>query len=201
MEKIKIISLVELEKKIDIPLTNMAISMVDSAVDKISHIRIINGNSVYSKEYLALEEVCDLFSKALLIKNAFEIDRIELINDDLVNSKSELQRKLGAIATKLIIPELFFTDDMAKDILTTINNSRHNIDQLIGVKEQRDLIIKALVDEYDVLESTAKLRLKKVNLKKYSSFEAELLSEFYHEYELYYEDEEQLSKNKLKSKN
>lgn len=201
MEKIKIISLVELEKKIDIPLTNMAISMVDSAVDKISHIRTLKNNSAYTTEYLALEKVCDLFSKALLIKNAFEIDRIELINDDLVNSKSELQRKLGAIATKLIIPESFFTDDMANDILTTINNSRHNIDQLISVKEQRDLIIKALVDEYDVLESTAKLRLKKVNLKKYSSFEAELLSEFYHEYELYYEDEEQLSKNKLKSKN
>ena len=201
MEKIKTISLIELEKKIDIPLTNMAINMVDDAVDKISHIRTIKSNNAYPNEYLALEKVCDLFSKALLIKEAFEIDRIELKDADLANSKSELQRKLGAIATKLIIPESFFTDDMANDILRIINNSRHNVSQLIGVKEERDLIIRTLMDEYDVNESTAKLRLKKVDLKKYSFSELESLSEFYHQYEIYYGDEEQLSKNKLKSKN
>lgn len=210
MEKIKDLTIEELEEKIDERDINKALSMVTSAVLKIENINspwdcVMNvlgpvtydkcGNKVriseeyetgYTSEYLAKLNICNLLKKALKMLNVVDIEEFIII-DDLPEKDCKLDNKIFELATRLIIPKSFFSKDLARDIIEISENDGKG---LIDIQAERNLIIQTLCTQFKIYPETAETRLKVIDLSDYKYEEYELLSQFYHDFDLYYENDE-----------
>lgn len=149
---------------------DLMLSMVDNEQEDL---KIRNEN-------VAKAVVLSLFVRALEKDGAEPIDELQTSDTLNKSNMSNFDKKVGALASRLLIPKKEFNDKIGEIIYNTSYSEQRGEEQLLSVSLIRELLIEKLMKKYNVTEHMANVRLSVADLgdDKYDSLGQSIFSSF-----------------------